>query len=426
LLIFRLLESLDDKRRKTEDDLKEIVEALDSIVREKTDLNKLKLEVESFYVFDADLVKTEEELRQLRNRVESRSRHAKDLSSTLKDKYNKAQQLVPSDVAQELNQLELLTEAIASAMDEKDREFKKARTIRTDYLNDVEDVQSWIKDAELKVQDRSVEPQLLQEHLQQIQAEIGTITDRLEKLIKNGKVIIEKTKDDEERELIRSTMNDLADQLQQVRSWLEEKRQQVGETLDAWQRFLTLYQTVMAWVQEKRVFLKDPLYITTLTEARQRLHDYSVSIVRELLELLIDWFCREECCEELQSREQESERDGEGTGTHRKRDQRGRPPGQDGGSRRSQNGSRRFDPGTQRPLAGDVRRVGTVREEDEGRPRLDREKHDRAGVAAEQEETVEGPARPVREDALRHPDPKDQDLAVCGETPGETARPVRR
>ncbi|KAH0819514.1 hypothetical protein GEV33_003277 [Tenebrio molitor] len=168
-----LLESLDDKRRKTEDDLKEIVEALDSIVREKTDLNKLKLEVESFYVFDADLVKTEQVLRQLRNRVESRSRHAKDLSSTLKDKYNKAQQLVPSDVAQELNQLELLTEAIASAMDEKDREFKKARTIRTDYLNDVEDVQSWIKDAELKVQDRSVEPQLLQEHLQQIQSEIG-------------------------------------------------------------------------------------------------------------------------------------------------------------------------------------------------------------------------------------------------------------
>lgn len=276
----RLLDSLDDKRRKTEDDLREIVEALNNISRERTELNKLKLEVENFYVFDADLDRTEAELKQLRSRVDSRCRQAKDLSSRLKDKYNRAQQLVPSDVAQELNQLELLTEAIASAMEEKDREFKKARTIRTDYLNDVEEVQSWIKDAELKVQDRSVEPQLLQQHLQQIQSEIGTIADRLEKLIKNGKVIMEKTKDDEERQLVQSTMNELADQLQQVRSWLEEKRQQVGETLDAWQRFLSLYQLVMAWVQEKKVFLQEPLYITTLTEARQKLHDYSVSITK--------------------------------------------------------------------------------------------------------------------------------------------------
>lgn len=263
--------------KKTEDDLREIVEALDSIAKEKTDLNKIKLEVEHFYVFDANLERTETNLKQLRNKVDSRIRSAKELASKLKDKYNKSQQLVPSDISQELNQLELLTEAITSAMEEKDREFKKAKTVRSDYLNDVDEVQSWIKDAELKVQDRSVEPQLLQQHLQTIQSEIGGITDRLEKLIKNGKTIIEKTRDEDEKQLIQSTINNLSDQLQQVRSWLEEKRQQVGETLDAWQRFLSLYQTVMTWVQEKRVFLKEPLYITTLTEARQKLHDYSVS-----------------------------------------------------------------------------------------------------------------------------------------------------
>ncbi|XP_064211053.1 muscle-specific protein 300 kDa isoform X18 [Tribolium castaneum] len=274
----RLLDSLDAKLQKTEDDLREIVEALDCVAREKTELNKVKLEVENFYVFDANLDRTEGQLKQLRSKVASCTGRAKELSSRLKDKYLKSQQLVPSDVAQELNQLELLTEALASAMEEKDREFKKAKTVRSDYLNDVEEVQSWIKDAELKVQDRSIEPQLLQQHLQTIQAEIGGITDRLEKLIKNGKLIVEKTKDDDEKQLIQSTINNLSDQLQQVRSWLEEKRQQVGETLDAWQRFLSLYQTVMTWVQEKRVFLKEPLYITTLTEARQKLHDYSNAV----------------------------------------------------------------------------------------------------------------------------------------------------
>lgn len=275
---FRLLKSLEDKHDKSEDDLKEIVKALDDIELEKAHLRSLQDEIVSFYVFDENTSQTEVQLEELSKKVESRIQEARVLTSDIRGKYQKAQQLVPSDVSQELNQLELLTEAITSAMDEKQREFKKARTIRTDYLNDVDEVQHWIKEAELKVQDRSIEPQLLQDHLQQVQSELGNITDRLEKLIKNGKVIIEKTKDEEEKPIIQTTINSLTDQLQQVKLWLEEKRQQVGETLDAWQRFLTLYQAVMTWVQEKRVFLKEPLYITTLQEARQKLHDYSVKM----------------------------------------------------------------------------------------------------------------------------------------------------
>jgi nesprin-1 len=50
-------------------------------------------------------------------------------------------------------------------MEEKDRELKRARTVRTDYKRDVEEVQSWIQNAELKLQDRSVEPLQLKEYL---------------------------------------------------------------------------------------------------------------------------------------------------------------------------------------------------------------------------------------------------------------------
>lgn len=199
--------------------------------------------------------------------------------------------MIPSDVALGLDQLELLTEAIANAMEEKNREFKKARTIRTDYNNEVDEVQSWIKDAELKVQDRSIEPQILQENLQQIQSEIGNVSDRLEKLVKNGKIIIDKTKDEEEKELVQSTINTLTEQLQLVRTWLEEKRQLVGETLEAWQRFLALYKAVMVWVEEKRIFLQEALYISTLGEARQKLHDYSVGFLFSRASSLFLYFC---------------------------------------------------------------------------------------------------------------------------------------
>lgn len=272
----RLIESLREKKRKTSTDLEEIEKVFTDIKELGKLLIDIQKEVVDLFVFGENISQTETALKSLNNKVDKLIQKTKNLIIQVRDKYTKAQQLVPSDVSQQLSSLELLSETISNIMEEKDREFKRAKTIRTEYLSDVEEIQTWIRKAELKVQDRSIEPQALKDHLQQIQSEIGTITDRLEKLIKNGKIIIEKSRDDEEKALIQSTINTLTDQLQQVRSWLDEKKQQVGDCLDAWQRFLTLYQAVMVWVEEKKVFLAEPLKLSTLHEARHKLNDYSV------------------------------------------------------------------------------------------------------------------------------------------------------
>lgn len=273
----RLIKSLKEKRKKTNSDLEDIEKVFTDISDLGKSLINIQKEVVDFFVFGEHISETEHNLQNLNSKVENLIQKAKNLITQVREKYIQSQQLVPSDVQQQLSSLELLSETISNIMEEKDREFKRARTIRTEYLSDVEEIQTWIRKAELKVQDRSIEPQQLKEHLQQIQSEIGNIADRLEKLIKNGKTIIEKTKDDEEKVLIQSTINTLTEQLQQVRSWLDEKKQQVGDCLDAWQRFLTLYQAVMSWVQEKRVFLAEPLKLSSLQEARHKLNDYSVS-----------------------------------------------------------------------------------------------------------------------------------------------------
>jgi len=51
-------------------------------------------------------------------------------------------------------------------MEDKENEAKRARTVRYEYHRDVEQVQSWICQAEGRVQDRSLEPQTLKEFLQ--------------------------------------------------------------------------------------------------------------------------------------------------------------------------------------------------------------------------------------------------------------------
>lgn len=66
----------------------------------------------------------------------------------------------------QLTSLELISEGVRSVMDEKGRELKRARTVRTEYAADVEEIQRWLRDAELKVQDRSVQPQKLKDYIQ--------------------------------------------------------------------------------------------------------------------------------------------------------------------------------------------------------------------------------------------------------------------
>ncbi|ERL91661.1 hypothetical protein D910_08989, partial [Dendroctonus ponderosae] len=272
------IQNLTEKQDRIEADLAEIDEALSAITQKKSELVDLKSEIINFYVFDENVVQTEDDLGKLGSQVRSRINDAAQLSSDLRSKYQTAQNLVPSDLAQELNQLELLTEALDTAMEDKEKEFKKARTIRTDYLTDVEELQIWIKESELQLQDRAATPQQLHEKLQQIHSEVSAVTDKLDRVTRSGKTIIEKSRKQDERDIVQSTIDNLTDQINQVKALLEEKRDQVGDILDAWQRFLALYQQVVQWTEEKRIFLLEPLNVGSLQDVKQRLHDYNNAV----------------------------------------------------------------------------------------------------------------------------------------------------
>jgi nesprin-1 len=156
--------------------------------------------------------------------------------------------------------------------------------------------------------------------LQELQCEIGLITDQMDRVSRHGQLICQRTRDEHEQQLVRTTLSNLTDQLQQVRSWLEEKKLQVwpdpilslripiptfhpirpeflfsffsilvflfaafhilkvGDSIDSWQRFLQLHSLVISWVDEKKCFLTEPLHLTSLVQARQKSQDYNVRI----------------------------------------------------------------------------------------------------------------------------------------------------
>ncbi|CAG2068377.1 unnamed protein product, partial [Timema podura] len=162
----------------------------------------------------------------LKGRVDGCISQAKTLVSETKDRYIGLQQLVPTDIAQQLSSLELLWETVSGAMEEKSRDLKRARTVRSEYTADVDEVQDWLQRAEAQVQDRSLDPHKQKEYLMQFQGELGSVDDRMERLTKNGGVLIGNSRDDAEKALVQSTINTLTERLQQFRSCLEQKKHQ--------------------------------------------------------------------------------------------------------------------------------------------------------------------------------------------------------
>ncbi|XP_032455805.1 nesprin-1 isoform X11 [Nasonia vitripennis] len=273
-----LVSLLRSKSEKSSEDLRSLRLVEEVIERHRERLESIGARIGQFHVHGADQAVIERELADLGAELDEELEALREFSGDTKARYQASQQLVPIDVAQKLAALELQAEDTSQAMEEKQREQKRAKTTRTDYLADVDELQAWMREAELKVQDRSCEPSKMMENLRQIQTELAPMSDKLERLTKNGKSIAENTRDEAEKEMVGSTVANLTEQLAQVKAWLEEKKQQVGDTLDAWQRFLALLEAVKAWTAEKRVFLAEPLKLASLNQARQRLHEYSTAV----------------------------------------------------------------------------------------------------------------------------------------------------
>jgi hypothetical protein len=102
----------------------------------------------------------------LRERSLSCKEGVRALALAASQRFAQLDQTKPAEVDKHVAILELLSEKVLAAMEEKDNEAKRARTVRYEYHRDVEQVQSWICQAEGRVQDRNLEPQTLKDFLQ--------------------------------------------------------------------------------------------------------------------------------------------------------------------------------------------------------------------------------------------------------------------
>ncbi|CAK1540777.1 unnamed protein product [Leptosia nina] len=270
-----LVEAYEKLRQTLAARLEEIDKIVSEFDRVSENIEKLRQQIEvyiakvgTFYVYGDD---DAEAVRALAKQVTDLVDKTKNFTEDSRKRYGGA---APADVAQELSALELSAEALAAAMEEKEREWKRARTARTEYAADVEGVQTWVRSAELTARERTLPPEAYKERLVSTRSEIPSVADRVERLTRNARAIVEGSRDAGERQLIQSTVTALAEQFSAVCSELETRQAAVEDACDAVARFLALLEKVLLWVETQRAFLARPLPLADLQEAQQKQTEY--------------------------------------------------------------------------------------------------------------------------------------------------------
>merc|ERR1719309_612887 len=261
-----------------EDRVKIVTEEIASLegVDKKADelhdkIMKLNRVLSVIKVWHQDHAETEEKLLELRSDIETCSSLSRELHHSTRKKLTDLGQSLPPDTGDKLANIELMAEKSLTDLEECESEHKRARNVRYDFQVDVEEVQFWITRSESKIQDLSLEPHSLKNNLNEIQSEINGISEQLDNLLTNGKIITEKTDNHQEKELVLSTPANLSEQIAHLKQLIQDKKNAANDAIDAWQRLLQFHAALKAWCEEKEMFLNEPFTFTNLSSAKLKL-----------------------------------------------------------------------------------------------------------------------------------------------------------
>lgn len=239
----------------------------------ESELKKIEEQLEEFDPYLKDIDRNQQTIDQITNKL---SKYKKEIQK-LGENLDELEQYIAPDVTKYLKDLNLKVEKLLDKMDEHGRQFKMAKTIRSEYLLNTEKVNCWIRDTEDKLECHYTEPLEFKVSIHNSCRERPSVEEWMNTADKNGHSIIESTKDEREKQNIRQNLDETADRLRQVFALLEEQKLIIDNVVDAWTKFMELYQIIINWATEKKIFVGQELKINNQQEAQIKLNEYTVS-----------------------------------------------------------------------------------------------------------------------------------------------------
>ena len=98
----------------------------------------------------------------------------------------------------------------------------------------MEEIQAWISTSENKIQDNTLEPSALKNLLNEVQCELNDASEQIDRIASNGKIIIDNTVNNHEKDLVQSTMSNLTEQITSLKNLIQDRKNAANDAIDAW------------------------------------------------------------------------------------------------------------------------------------------------------------------------------------------------
>jgi nesprin-1 len=237
------------------------------------ELQKVEHQLTEFDPYSKDIEQNQQTIDQINNKLTNYKNEIQKLTKSL----DEFEEFIAPEITTHLKELELKVEKLLDTMEEHNRAFKMAKTIRSDYLYNAEKVHCWINDTEEKLKCHYTEPLEYKVSIHNSCQERPSVTEWFETANKSGQSIIESTQDEREALNIRQNLEQTRERLNQAFALLDEQKIIIDNVVDAWSKFMELYQIIINWATEKKIFVGQELRINNQQEALVKLNEYSVS-----------------------------------------------------------------------------------------------------------------------------------------------------
>lgn len=237
------------------------------------ELQKVEQQLNEFDPYSKDIDQNQQTIDEINNKLSNYKHEIQKLNKSL----DEFEEFIAPEITNQLKELELKVEKLLDTMEEHNRAFKMAKTIRSDYLFNTEKVHCWINDTEEKLKSHYTEPLEFKVSIHNSCQERPSVSEWFDTASKSGLSIIQSSHDERESLNIRQNLEQTRERLNQVFALLDEQKAIIDNVVDAWSKFMELYQVIINWATEKKIFVGQELKINNQQEAQVKLNEYSVS-----------------------------------------------------------------------------------------------------------------------------------------------------
>ncbi|XP_076321740.1 uncharacterized protein LOC143231084 [Tachypleus tridentatus] len=212
-----------------------------------------------------------------------------------KSRYLQRQHSMPDIINKALSSLEILIKAPSATTEDEGQEFKCARTAEQEYAHYVESITKWLRKAQDIILDNTAEPPSALENVKTLATEILDLEKDIEKLEQTGVKVITNSTLKETKLIVEETIKSLGEQLLEVQSWIEERLQEINDTMLLSNQFQTTYNCLDECLKKVENILLQEIPIHSLVETKKHLKNLKLAVTenyqgREYLAKLVKVF----------------------------------------------------------------------------------------------------------------------------------------